>query len=177
VVRWRLGEQELADQLFGVRFLKRQAWVDTTRIGIWGWSYGGFMTATALLRAPRVFRAGAAVAPVTDWRLYDSIYTERYMGLPDENREGYEKTSLIGLADSLRAAFLLVHGTVDDNVHMQNSLRLAKALQRAGKPFEMMVYPGKEHGIRGREVRIHLFETLTRFFETHLGGGTRPRKN
>jgi dipeptidyl-peptidase-4 len=164
----RAGILELEDQLAGVEYLRSLSYVDGDRIGIWGWSYGGYMTCSALLRAPHVFKAGAAVAPVTDWRFYDSIYTERYMEKPEDNEAGYDETSLLALADSLEANFFLAHGTTDNNVHMQNSLRLIKKLIESEKDFDLMIYPGKRHGIRGRKERIHLFNKLTRFFEKNL---------
>jgi dipeptidyl-peptidase-4 len=164
----RAGTLELHDQLEGVKYLESLPFVDAWRIGIWGWSYGGFMTCMALLKSPGVFKAGAAVAPVTDWRFYDSIYTERYMGMPDDNKKGYDENSVLDCADSLKAALLLVHGTVDNNVHMQNSIRLIDKLIKAGKDFDFMVYPGREHSIRGEEARIHLFKKITKFFEENL---------
>ncbi len=164
----RLGKLELEDQLAGVDYLKTLPYIDPSRIGIWGWSYGGFMTCLALFKAPEVFKAGAAVAPLADFKLYDSIYTERYMKRPQDNEEGYYKHAPINFAEDLEAAFLLVHGTADDNVHMQSSIALTEKLIDAGKDFDLMLYPGKEHGIRGTEARTHLFNKITKFFEENL---------
>ncbi|GAB4222027.1 MAG: S9 family peptidase [Acidobacteriota bacterium] len=144
----RLGERELADQLDGIRWLQEQGWVDGDRIAIYGGSYGGFMTLYALLHAPETFRAGVSYAPVVDWRLYDTIYTERYMDTPDANPDGYAASELPALADRLEAELLLMHGLMDNNVHFQNTVRMIDALTRAGKPFELMVYPRARHGIR-----------------------------
>ena len=164
----RLGKAELADQLAGVAFLKTLPYVDGARIGIWGWSYGGFMTCYALTGAPGVFTAGAAVAPVTDWRLYDSIYTERYLGLPAENEAGYAESSPVNQAENLRGALLLIHGTGDDNVHWGNTLEFVDRLYRAGKPYDLQVYPNKTHSILGREARTHLYRRIADHFERWL---------
>jgi dipeptidyl-peptidase-4 len=163
-----LGEIELADQLAGVAWLKRRPDVDGARIGVFGWSYGGTMVLAALLRTEGVFACGAAVAPVTDWREYDTAYTERYMQRPEDNPEGYERTALVPLAGKLSVPLLLVHGLADDNVHFVSTARLIDALVDAGRLFEVMVYPGKDHGITGPKHRPHLFSALTRFFERHL---------
>ena len=136
-------------------------------MGIYGWSYGGYMTLYSLTHAPGLFRAGIAGAPVTHWRNYDSIYTERYMGLPAENPEAYERTSPITTAADLSAKLLLVHNLEDDNVHFQNTVQMIDALERAGKPFDLMLYTQKSHGVTGT-VRKHLYETLTEFFEKNV---------
>lgn len=164
----RIGLQGLDDHVAGARYLASLPYVDGSRIGIWGWSGGGTMTALAMLKSPGVFKAGAAVAPVTDWRLYDSIYTEKFMRLPGENEEGYRDASPVNFAEGLEGALLLAHGTADDNVHMQNSIVLAKKLIKAGKEFDLAIYPGGGHGIGGDTERAHLFEKLTRFFEREL---------
>ncbi len=164
----RLGEIELADQLAGVAYLKTLPFVDPDRIGIFGWSYGGTMVLNAMLRTREVFRAGVSVAPVTDWRYYDTAYTERYMQRPTDNPDGYEATSLLPLADNLDAPLLLIHGLADDNVHFTHTALLVDALIGAGKDFEVLFYPGKDHGIRGSDTRAHLFTRITRFFERHL---------
>ena len=163
----RLGEKELADQRDGVRHLISQGFVDPARIGIYGWSYGGFMTLYALLNAPELFKAGIAGAPVTDWRNYDTIYTERYLGTPAENEDGYRRSSAVTYADKLRAKLLIVHNIEDDNVLFQNTLQMSDALERAGKLFTMMIYPQKSHGVGG-PARKHLLELTTEFFETNL---------
>ncbi len=164
----RLGEIELADQLAGIEYLKSLPYVDPNRIGIWGWSYGGFMACLALCKAPDVFRAGVAVAPVVDFRLYDSIYTERYMGLPQDNEEGYDENAPLNFAEKLESSLLLVHGIEDDNVHMQNTIVFADKLIDEGKDFDMMLYPHKEHSIRGEAARTHLFNKITAFFDENL---------
>ena len=163
-----LGSTELHDQLIGVEYLKGLPYVDASRIGIWGWSYGGTMTLTAVLKAPDVFKAGVAVAPVVDFRLYDSIYTERYMRTPEDNPDGYDAFDLVTRADQLSARLLLVHGTTDNNVHMQNTMQMIDALIDAGKDFDLMLYPDKRHGISGSKARVHLFKKITAFFENNL---------
>jgi dipeptidyl-peptidase-4 len=145
----QLGVQEMADIETAIRWLNTHSFVDASRIGMTGHSYGGFMTAYALTHS-KLFAAGVAGAPVTDWHNYDSIYTERYMNTPQENPEGYERTSVVKAAANLHGRLLLIHGIMDDNVHVQNSLQLVRALQRADKDFELMVYPNDRHGIRGR---------------------------
>jgi len=164
----RLGYWELRDQLAGVAYLKSLPYVDPERIGIWGWSYGGYMTLMALFTAPDVFRTGIAVAPVTDWRNYDTHYTERYLERPQENPEGYRLSSPITYAAHAKVRFLLVHGMADDNVHFQDTVQLVDALIRARRPFDLMIYPGKKHGISGTDARIHLFTLMTEYFQRHL---------
>ena len=162
-----LGAAELEDQKTGVRYLESLGFVDPARVGIFGWSYGGFMTLYALCNAPDLFRAGIAGAPVTDWHNYDTIYTERYMGLPRDNVDGYKSSSVVGKASNLTAKLLIVHNFGDDNVHFQNTLQMADALERAGKQFEMMVYPQKAHAVTG-PARKQMLEGLTQFFDKNL---------
>lgn len=164
----RLGRTELEDQLAGVAFLKTLPYVDGNRIGIWGWSYGGFMTCYALTNAPGVFRAGAAVAPVTDWLRYDSIYTERYLKLPADNAAGFRDSSPVNQAGALADALLVLHGTGDDNVHWGNTLALVDALYKAGKPYDLQLYPNKNHGILGKDARAHLYTRIQAHFERWL---------
>jgi dipeptidyl-peptidase-4 len=163
----QFGKTELADQLEGVRYLLALGFVDPTRLGIYGWSYGGFMTLYSLLNAPDVFRAGIAGAPVTNWRNYDTIYTERYLGLPAENAAGYRASSAVEYAAKLKAKLLILHNLEDDNVLFQNSAQMADALEQAGKVFQMVVYPEKSHGVIGPLYRQQLEET-TDFFEKNL---------
>jgi dipeptidyl-peptidase 4 len=163
----RFGKTELADQLEGVRYLVAQGFVDPARVGIYGWSYGGFLTLYSLLNAPDVFRAGIAGAPVTNWRNYDTIYTERYLGLPSENPDGYRASSPVDYAANLKSKLLIVHNFEDDNVLFQNTVQIADALEQAGKLFDMVIYAGKSHGVTGPG-RRQLLETLTDFFEKHL---------
>jgi len=165
-----MGHYELEDQMAGVEYLKTLPYVDADNIGIWGWSYGGYMTLMALFKEPGVFKAGVSVAPVTDWRSYDSIYTERYMKLPQDNEEGYKNGSPINFVDDFQGDLLLMHGDADDNVHFQNSVRLVQELIQAGKDFDMMLFPQRLHGIRGAAERVFLFKKMTRFFERHLKG-------
>lgn len=162
-----LGARELEDQKEGIRHLASLGFADTKRIGIHGWSYGGYMTLYALCNAPDLFRAGIAGAPVTDWRNYDTIYTERYMGLPRENEEGYRRSSPIPKAGGLSSRLLIIHNIEDDNVHFQNTVQMADALERAGKHFELFLYPQKSHAVTG-PARKHLYETMLQFFEKNL---------
>jgi dipeptidyl-peptidase-4 len=143
------GAHELNDQLDGIHYLATLGFADMTRVGISGWSYGGYMTLYALANAPSVFKAGIAGAPVTDWRNYDSIYTERYMGLPEENAEGYKRSSPQTKAGEIKARLMILHNIEDDNVHFQNSVQMANILEREGKQFQMLVYPQKAHGVSG----------------------------
>jgi dipeptidyl-peptidase-4 len=163
----KLGVNELADQVAGVQHLISLGFVDAQRIGIRGWSYGGFMTVNALLNAPGVFRAGFAGAPVTSWLNYDTIYTERYMGLPKDNPEGYRETALPQHAANLTGKLMLVQDFEDDNVLFQNTLQLTKALQYEGKQFEMMLYPQKTHGVTGAPLR-QMNEMTIEFFDRSL---------
>ncbi len=163
----RFGKTELADQLEGVHYLLSQSFVDPARLGIYGWSYGGFMTLYSLLNAPEVFRAGIAGAPVTNWRNYDTIYTERYLGLPSENPDGYRASSPVDYAAKLKARLLIVHNIEDDNVLFQNTIQMTDALEQAGKLFSMVPYTGKSHGVSG-PARRQLLETLTDFFDKNL---------
>ncbi|HEU4930328.1 MAG TPA: S9 family peptidase [Candidatus Krumholzibacteria bacterium] len=166
----RLGTVELEDQLAGLDYLKTLPYVDGDRVGIWGWSYGGTMTLNAMFKLPDVFKAGVSVAPVSDWRLYDTIYTERYMKRPQENEGGYKEAAALSHAPGLKNHLLLMHGDADDNVHVQNSIALVRALIDAGKDFDFMVYPQKEHGIAGSADRTHLYRKMTEFFDRHLKG-------
>jgi len=163
-----LGQIELNDQLSGVEYLKNQPYVDPNRIGIFGWSYGGTMTLNALLKTNNIFQVGISVAPVTDWEMYDTAYTERYMQRPVDNPQGYKSTSVLPLAKNLETPLLLVHGLSDDNVHFANGASMVDALLKADKYFEAMFFPGKKHGLRGHETRAHLFTKITRFLEKHL---------
>jgi dipeptidyl-peptidase-4 len=162
-----MGAQELKDQIEGLRQLESMGFADMARVGINGWSYGGFMTLYSVTNAPDVFRAGAAGAPVTDWRNYDTIYTERYMGMPEDNADGYRRSSPITSAGNLKAKLLLIHNVEDDNVHFANTMQMAAALEEAGKHFQMLIYPQRSHGVTG-PLRSHLWLTLAEFFESAL---------
>ena len=166
----RLGTVELEDQLVGLDYLKTLPYVDGDRVGVWGWSYGGTMTLNAMFNSPDNFKAGVSVAPVSDWRLYDTIYTERYMKRPQDNEAGYKEAATTTHAPNLKNHLLLMHGDADDNVHVQNSVALVRALIDAGKDFDFMVYPQKEHGIAGSADRTHLYRKMTEFFDRHLKG-------
>lgn len=161
-----LGHWEVNDQIEAAKWLKTLPYVDPRRIGIWGWSYGGYMACLCALRGADVFKAAAAVAPVTHWSFYDTIYTERYMRRPQDNPKGYEESAPLKYADRLKGKFLLVHGTADDNVHFQNSARLAALWQKANKPFQAMYYPGKKHGLEG--VSLHVYTLISTFFLNNL---------
>jgi dipeptidyl-peptidase 4 len=162
-----LGELELRDLEDGIAWLKSQPFVDGNRIGIWGWSYGGYMTAYALTHS-KSFKMGIAGAPVTDWRNYDTVYTERYMGRPQDNPEGYRKSSAVEAAKDLSGKLLIIHGTIDDNVHLQNSIQFVNALQLAGKQFNLMLYPKSRHGVTDPLRVKHLRETMTNFILENL---------
>jgi dipeptidyl-peptidase 4 len=167
VARRLWSDGELADLEAGVRWLKAQPWVDPARVGVWGWSGGGMFTLVALTRS-KEFKAGIAVAPGTDWRYYDTKFTEAYMKAPAENPEGYEHTSLVRRAKDLHGRLLLVFGTYDDNVHPQNSWSFADELVKAGLPFDLMAYPMRQHGIEDRPASIHLFKKMLEFWKERL---------
>lgn len=164
----QLGKYEVQDQIDGARYLGRLPFVDPERIGIWGWSYGGYMSSLALFLGNDVFKAAIAVAPVTNWRFYDTVYTERFLQTPQLNAEGYDAYSPLSHVDKLKGSYLLIHGTGDDNVHVQNSLMLQDALIAAGKQFESFYYPNRNHGIYGGNTRLHLFRMMTAFVEDKL---------
>jgi len=163
----QLGVVELADQVAGVKYLISLGFADENRVGIHGWSYGGFMTLNAVLNAPEVFKCGISGAPVTNWMNYDTIYTERYMGIPDENRQAYASTSLPAKAKNLKAKLMIVHNLEDDNVLFQNTLQMTNALQLAGKEFEFMLYPQKSHGVGGIAAK-QMNQSMLDFFDRNL---------
>ena len=168
VTQNELGKYELEDQISAARKLGELPYIDSERIGIWGWSYGGFMSTNAILKGNDVFKMAIAVAPVTSWRFYDSVYTERYMTTPQENASGYDENSPINHVDKLKGNFLLVHGSGDDNVHVQNSMRLIEALVQANKQFDWAIYPDRNHGIYGGNTRLHLYTKMTDFIKENL---------
>ena len=159
----KLGTYEVDDQIEGAKYLASLSYVDKSRIGIWGWSYGGYTSAMAIMRGADYFSTSVSVAPVTDWRFYDNIYTERFMGTPAENPEGYANASVMKYADRLKGNFLLIHGTSDDNVHFQNTVNLVSALEQSKKQFRTMFYPNKNHGIAGGNTTMHLYTMITSF--------------
>ena len=175
IIYKQMGVIETQDQAAAARAIGRLSYVDSTRIGIWGWSYGGFMTLNVLTQAPDVYRMGIAVAPVTHWKFYDTIYTERYNGLPQDNAAGYDKGSPLTYAKNLRGKLLMVHGTGDDNVHFQNSEAMINALVAANRPFSFMAYPNRNHGIYGGNTRQHLYTLLTNFVQENLPANSSQR--
>jgi len=164
-----LGKYEVEDQIEVAKKLGELPYIDATRIGIWGWSYGAFMSSNCLFQANDVFSMAIAVAPVSSWRFYDTIYTERYMQTPQENPSGYDENSPITYVDNLKGDYLLVHGGADDNVHLQNTMRMVEALIQANKQFDWVIYPDKNHGIYGGNTRLHLFTRMTKFIYETLG--------
>ena len=167
-LHFRLGAQELSDQRDGVQYLKSLPYVDANRIGIWGWSYGGHMTLHAMFEASDDFKAGFAGGPVTDWRYYDSIYTERYLGLPQKNEKGYQDSSPVKYAGQLKGKLLIAHGTGDDNVHFANTLSVINDLIEAGKYVEVLAFPGRGHGVSDPAARRVLMQRVTQFFLDNL---------
>lgn len=163
-----LGKFEVEDQIDAAKVIGSYSYVDASRIGIWGWSYGGFMASNCIMKGADVFKMAIAVAPVTNWRFYDSIYTERYMQTPQENASGYDDNSPINHVDKLKGKFLLIHGSADDNVHVQNSMQMMEALIQANKQFDSQIYPDKNHGIYGGKTRIQLFNKMTNFIKENL---------
>jgi dipeptidyl-peptidase 4 len=168
-IHFRFGAQEMSDQRDGVAWLKQQPWVDAKRIGIWGWSYGGHMTLHAMFEDIEDFKAGFAGGPVTDWHYYDTIYTERYLGLLPQNEESYQESSPIENAGKLRGKLLIAHGTEDDNVHFANTLALVDKLIEKGKDVEVLPFPGRGHGVSDAPARIFLMNRVTQFFVENLG--------
>lgn len=168
VTQGKLGLYEVQDQIAAAQEIAKWSNVNPDKIGIWGWSYGGFMSANCLFQGEGVFSMAISVAPVTSWRFYDSIYTERYMGLPQDNAQGYDAYAPLDHVSKMTGDLLLVHGTADDNVHVQNSMRLIDALVKANKPFDWLIYPDKNHGIYGGYTRQHLYRKMTDFIQKNL---------
>jgi dipeptidyl aminopeptidase/acylaminoacyl peptidase len=171
-VRGNLGAVELQDLEDVVDWVTEQPWADSDRIGLWGWSYGGYLTAYAMTHCNR-FKAGIAGAPVTDWRNYDAIYTERYMGLPESNQKGYVSSSVVEAAEQLHGRLMLIHGQRDDNVHLSNTLQLANQLQNAGKQFDLMIYPKERHAVVDPKKRYQMHQMMSEFLDRHLKGSGR----
>ena len=168
VTQLQLGKYEVEDQIDAAKVIGNYPFVDKARIGIFGWSYGGFMASNCLFKGNDVFKMAIAVAPVTNWRFYDSIYTERYMQTPQENASGYDENSPINHVDKLKGKFLLIHGSGDDNVHVQNSMQMMEALIQANKQFDSQIYPDNNHGIYGGNTRIQLYTKMTNFIKENL---------
>jgi dipeptidyl-peptidase-4 len=163
-----LGKFEVEDQIDAAKVIGNYPFVDHTRIGIFGWSYGGFMASNCILKGNDVFKMAIAVAPVTNWRFYNSIYTERFLQTPQENASGYDENSPINFVDKLKGNYLLIHGSGDDNVHLQNSMQMMEALIQANKQFDSQIYPDKNHGIYGGKSRIQLYNKMTNFVLNNL---------
>lgn len=172
----QLGKYEIEDQIDAAKYLGTLPYVDKNRIGHWGWSFGGFMSSLAITKGADVFKAAIAVAPVTSWRFYDNIYTERYMRTPQENPSGYDDNSPINFTDKIKGKFLLIHGTADDNVHFQNSVEMVKALVKSNIDFESAYYPNKNHGISGMadNTTFHLWSKMTNWLYENLRDNTSP---
>jgi dipeptidyl-peptidase 4 len=168
IVYKHLGKWEVHDQIEGAKYLASLPYIDKNRIGIWGWSYGGYISALTLFKGADYFKAAISVGPVIHWKFYDTIYTERYMQTPEENAEGYKESSPLTYAEDYKGKLLLIHGTKDDNVHFQNTVELVSKLQELDKQFEVMFYPGKFHGISGGDTRVHLFNLMTNFILNNL---------
>jgi dipeptidyl-peptidase-4 len=168
VTQKELGKYEVEDQIDAAKVIGAYPYVDASRIGIFGWSYGGFMASNCIFQGNDVFKMAIAVAPVTNWRFYDSVYTERYMQTPQENASGYDQNSPINHVDKLKGKFLLIHGSGDDNVHVQNSMQMMEALIQANKQFDSQIYPDKNHGIYGGKTRIQLYNKMTNFIKENL---------
>ena len=168
VTQKELGKYEVEDQIAAAKLLSDLPYIDENRTGIWGWSYGGFMSTNCILKGNDVFEMAIAVAPVTSWRFYDTIYTERYMQTPQENASGYDENSPFNYPELLKGKYLLVHGSGDDNVHVQNTMRMVEALVQANKDFEWAIYPDRNHGIFGGNTRLHLYTKMTNFIKENL---------
>ncbi|MCD0473421.1 S9 family peptidase [Flavobacterium sp. EDS] len=168
VTQLQLGKYEVEDQIDAAKVIGNYPYVDASRIGIFGWSYGGFMASNCVFQGNDVFKMAIAVAPVTNWRFYDSVYTERYMQTPQENASGYDNNSPINHVDKLKGKFLLIHGSADDNVHVQNTMQMMEALIQANKQFDSQIYPDKDHGIYGGKTRVQLYTKMTNFIKENL---------
>jgi dipeptidyl-peptidase-4 len=168
VTQKELGKYEVQDQIDAAKELGARDYIDKDRIGIWGWSYGGFMSSNAILKGNDTFSMAIAVAPVISWRFYDTIYTERYMTTPQENPSGYDENSPINHVEKLKGDYLLIHGGGDDNVHLQNTMRMVEALVQANKQFDWAIYPDRNHGIYGGNTRLHLYTLMTNFIKEKL---------
>ncbi|HEU0136305.1 MAG TPA: S9 family peptidase [Flavobacterium sp.] len=168
VTQGDLGRLEVVDQIDAAKVIGNYPYVDKTRIGSFGWSYGGFMSSNLILKGNDVFKMAIAVAPVTNWRFYDTVYTERYLATPQENAKGYDENSPINHVDKLKGKYLLIHGSADDNVHVQNSMQMMEALIQANKQFDSQIYPDKNHGIYGGKTRIQLYNKMTNYIKDNL---------
>lgn len=163
-----LGKLELEDQISVAKWIKALPYVDENRVGIWGWSFGGYLTSLCMTKGDGTFKTGIAVAPVTNWRYYDTIYTERFLQTPQENPTGYDANSPINFAQNLQGNYLIIHGTADDNVHFQNSAEMINALIQEGKQFDTAIYPDRNHGIYGGKTRFQLYQKMTDYIKANL---------
>jgi dipeptidyl-peptidase-4 len=163
-----LGKMECEDACEAARWFGKKSWIDESRIGIFGWSFGGYLSTLSILKGHEVFKSAIAVAPVITWRYYDNIYTERFLQRPQDNPRGYDDNSPLNFANLLEGNYLLVHGTGDDNVHFQNAVDMVTALENAGKQFEFRIYPNKNHSIYGGNTRLNLYQLMTDFIYRKL---------
>ena len=163
-----MGKYELIDQKNAAKYFGNLDYIDQNRIGIQGWSYGGYISSLAITKGADIFKLAIAVAPVTNWRFYDNIYTERYMQKPENNSSGYDDNSPINYVDKLKGKYLLIHGSADDNVHIQNTYEMTSALIKANKQFDLFIYPDKNHSIYGENSRLHLYNMMTDFILDNL---------
>lgn len=164
----QLGKLETQDQISAAKYLSTLPFIDSSRIGMFGWSYGGYMTSLCMTKGNGLFKVGVAVAPVTNWRFYDNIYTERFMRTPQENPKGYDDNAPLNFASGLKGKFLLIHGSGDDNVHLQNTMEFSERLIQANKQFDLMIYPDKNHSIYGGNTRLQLYTKITDYFLNNL---------
>jgi dipeptidyl-peptidase-4 len=164
----QLGKYEIEDQIEVAKMLGKMNYIDARRIGMYGWSFGGYMSSLAITKGADVFKSAVAVAPVINWRYYDNIYTERYMQTPQENADGYDQNSPSTFAHKVKGNYLLIHGTADDNVHFQNSMMMVKAMVDQGISFDFEAYPDKDHGIYGGKTRYQLFSKISQWLFTNL---------
>jgi dipeptidyl-peptidase-4 len=170
----RMGSVEVDDQVTGIDWLRRLPFVDGANVGVTGWSYGGYMTLCMLTDPRTKLKAGAAGAPPTDWRQYDTHYTERYMGMPQTDKAAYDASAVIPRLDKLNGRLLLLQGMADDNVQFSNSIAVMGALQAKGVPFDLMLFPGQRHGVQGEPRQLQLWRTFLQFFARELGGAPPP---
>jgi dipeptidyl-peptidase-4 len=164
----QLGKLELEDQTAAAQWFKQFSWVDSSRIGVWGWSFGGYLSSLCISKSPDVFKTAISVAPVTNWRYYDNIYTERFLQKPQDNPNGYDENSPINYVSGIRGNYLIVHGTGDDNVHFQNTTEMIHAMVKAGVQFDSEIYPNRNHGIGDRAAQYHLYRRMTAFVLENL---------
>ncbi|MDE5610449.1 MAG: S9 family peptidase, partial [Odoribacter sp.] len=164
----QLGKLESDDMIAAAKWLSTQPDVDAKNIGIWGWSFGGFMSSLCIMKGNDVFSTAIAIAPVTNWKYYDSVYTERYMRTPQENEKGYEENSPMNYANQLEGNLLLCHGTADDNVHIQNTYELSERLVQAGKQFDMAIYTNRDHSIYGGKTTLQLYNKFVKYLKEHM---------